>query len=654
MPSPTIGLQKYHAQVAIDTVWMLLDSPSEFSIAHHSKYYLRQLALKLAIAHNVLPPSLKLTGVERKDSEHRVEGGFAAIFYGTFNGGPVAIKRLSVFLKTTGETRDQLKQASLVHKHVLPFLGASEDIFCNTICIVLPWMDNGRIRDYIVKLRSEEKLIGADFAPAIIRWLRQLALGLEYLHRENVVHGDLHGGNILVDKAGDIKLTDFGMSVTADGTPYNYGSVHGGGAVRWTAPELIEPEEFGLPNRRPTFQSDVYSFACVCIELYSLRPPWNDLQRDYQVIKKVVDRERPARPTLPEGGKVADDMWALISACWSHHPQQRPSARTLVYQLTATTSHGADNLDHQSDRSSLVFDHYVPKIISRQQVIQSEQRNKESLLCSPSHIPTSLPVTGIFKHSPDAIKGPLRSRKPHTFLDVAEASLASRAKYTANPRSLASSSYHLEPLSVRLDVANPNVHGSTISPCHDSLYQDKLLSTFDVDALTDDANLSSDSYDASALREQRKAGRIHECGLPSHGVAPFSPPTLMQGTTSSSTTPWSASVAASSTLSASSSLSMPDKAGQRQRTESRALEELFRQKRKDAPQQEEQHDSDELSSWEIIEPWSPAAPQQPLPSLRVPLPLTTSFSFSRKSGQTLSYSQFDVLPFAGSSKSTVN
>lgn len=57
------------------------------------------------------------------------------------------------------------------------------------------------------------------------------------------------------------------MSVIADATPYNYGSIHGGGAIRWTAPELIAPEDFGSDTRRPTCSSDVYSFACVCVEV---------------------------------------------------------------------------------------------------------------------------------------------------------------------------------------------------------------------------------------------------------------------------------------------------------------------------------------------------------------------------------------------------
>ena len=74
-------------------------------------------------------------------------------------------------------------------------------------------------------------------------------------------------GNILVDAGGQARLADFGMSVSIDGTPYKYGSIHGGGATRWTAPELFVPEEFNLDNRRPTTSSDMYSFGCVGVEV---------------------------------------------------------------------------------------------------------------------------------------------------------------------------------------------------------------------------------------------------------------------------------------------------------------------------------------------------------------------------------------------------
>jgi serine/threonine protein kinase len=39
------------------------------------------------------------------------------------------------------------------------------------------------------------------------------------------------------------------------------------GAVRWMAPELLAPSEFGLDSARKTFKSDVYALGCVAIEV---------------------------------------------------------------------------------------------------------------------------------------------------------------------------------------------------------------------------------------------------------------------------------------------------------------------------------------------------------------------------------------------------
>ena len=97
--------------------------------------------------------------------------------------------------------------------------------------------------------------------------LYQTALGLGYLHGEGIVHGDLHAGNILVDDNGNARLTDFGMSLIAEATAYNYGSMHGGGATHWQAPELIDPEEFDMDSTRPTPQSDVFSLGCTAAEV---------------------------------------------------------------------------------------------------------------------------------------------------------------------------------------------------------------------------------------------------------------------------------------------------------------------------------------------------------------------------------------------------
>lgn len=85
--------------------------------------------------------------------------------------------------------------------------------------------------------------------------------------------------NILVDydettKEEFARITDLGLSVIANGAPREYDSEHGGGILLYRAPELhkgIQYEE-GDKRRdsgkfRPTVSSDMFAFACTCVEV---------------------------------------------------------------------------------------------------------------------------------------------------------------------------------------------------------------------------------------------------------------------------------------------------------------------------------------------------------------------------------------------------
>ena len=52
-------------------------------------------------------------------------------------------------------------------------------------------------------------------------YVRQILIGLSYLHSNKVIHCDLKCANLLVDRNGKLKLSDFGCSQTFEGTNSN-------------------------------------------------------------------------------------------------------------------------------------------------------------------------------------------------------------------------------------------------------------------------------------------------------------------------------------------------------------------------------------------------------------------------------------------------
>lgn len=64
----------------------------------------------------------------------------------------------------------------------------------------------------------------------------------------------------------NIRLADFGLAKFTDTTLATETSNHNG-SVRWMAPELHLPEECDLERYQRTTQSDIYAFACVCLEV---------------------------------------------------------------------------------------------------------------------------------------------------------------------------------------------------------------------------------------------------------------------------------------------------------------------------------------------------------------------------------------------------
>ncbi|MBO0768863.1 MAG: serine/threonine protein kinase, partial [Solirubrobacterales bacterium] len=153
--------------------------------------------------------------------------------------------------------------------------------------------------------------------------------GLDYAHRNGVVHRDVKPGNLLVSDARVTKLADFGIArATNQSSITQVGSVLGTAA--YLAPEQARGEAAGP-------QSDLYSLGVVSYQLLSGRLPYQ--AKSLSELALQQQREAPARldelnPSVPV--ELADAVGLAISI----NPADRPGDASELAEMVEDGMHG--------------------------------------------------------------------------------------------------------------------------------------------------------------------------------------------------------------------------------------------------------------------------------------------------------------------------
>ncbi|WP_323181842.1 protein kinase [Streptomyces sp. NBC_01408] len=154
---------------------------------------------------------------------------------------------------------------------------------------------------------------------------RQLADALGAAHQDSVVHLGLTSGNVLRQRDGQIKLSDFGVTCAAPG------EIPGSGF--FTAPEQWRGE-------RPDERTDLYAFGCLLYALFTAHPPFkgpglDELRRSH--LTQEAPLLRSVRPAVPPA------LERLASGLLAKEPGRRPPVHEAKTVLTLLAREGSEH-----------------------------------------------------------------------------------------------------------------------------------------------------------------------------------------------------------------------------------------------------------------------------------------------------------------------
>ncbi|WP_233489297.1 serine/threonine-protein kinase [Blastococcus sp. TF02-9] len=214
-----------------------------------------------------------------------------------FTGDPTFLARF----------RAEAQHAALVtHRHIAALYDYGELDDAQTgerlAFLVMELVDGESLADLLARERRLP-------APRTLAILRQAADALAAAHAAGLVHRDVKPGNVLVAADGSVKLTDFGIAVSASSLPLTQtGQVVG--TAHYLSPEQAEGNRAGAA-------SDVYALGLVGYECLAGRRAFDGESSVQIALSHLRDNPDPLPDDVPEQVQV------LIRRATARDPAKR-------------------------------------------------------------------------------------------------------------------------------------------------------------------------------------------------------------------------------------------------------------------------------------------------------------------------------------------
>lgn len=250
-------------------------------------------------------------------------GSFGTVYLGMdpFTGELMAVKQVLLPGDNSLETQRLMIEAleremtllkELNHENIVRYLGSlTDEHFLN---IFLEYVPGGSVQSMLNSYGPFEE-------PLIRNFIRQVLIGLAYLHGEDIIHRDIKGANILIDIKGTVKISDFGISkkvgVDFDDEERKGRRASLQGSVYWMAPEVVKQTAY-------TKKADIWLVGCLIVEMFTGKHPFPNFSQ-MQAIFKIGTH---ITPQIPEWCTM--EAKDFLGKAFELEYEKRPSAVEML------------------------------------------------------------------------------------------------------------------------------------------------------------------------------------------------------------------------------------------------------------------------------------------------------------------------------------
>ncbi|MBN2362440.1 MAG: serine/threonine protein kinase [Deltaproteobacteria bacterium] len=252
--------------------------------------------------------------------------------------------------------REVIAQSSLEHPHVMPIHDVDFEI--TFPYLVTDYAQGGSLKERLFHAKVDGRSQTAIPVDVAMRYLMQIAYALDYAHAQGVVHANLKPENVLFDRMGNVKLTDFGLTRVTEKDSSQSAPVYVGvGAPSYMAPEQLHGQEPVGPA------ADVYALGIMLYEMLT-----GSLPGRRSPMPSAVNQEVPAhlddlfdRMTRDQLDQRCQTMSDVLGHVYAKHPADRLVGRgaLVLFQqdpLRAAAEEAAGSDAAQADGTSVEDD----------------------------------------------------------------------------------------------------------------------------------------------------------------------------------------------------------------------------------------------------------------------------------------------------------